>query len=156
MLFIIVLLYNVIILYMLWLAVRSLMKKSLNLPPCGLFWAKISVETVSEKDILLAGEYKADPLQDMHYHISGKRYSSVPTEHTAKYSKLKYVYDGKSYELKTTAYSSGDIGTGIYCFKGNPAITKIFKLKPALMTEAAIGMMFAAGFMILCEIAVLL
>ena len=81
--------------------------------------------------------------------------SAVPTERMAKYSKLKYVYDGKSYELKTTGYSSGDIGTGIYCRKDNPAITKIFKPKPALMTEAATGMLFAAAFMIFCEIAVL-
>lgn len=148
-------LYNMVIIFSLWVAIRGLMKKTSSIRPCKLRWAKVDVQTVSEKDIEIAPDFENSAFDDVHYHKTGVRYKSYPINSTAKYSKLKYEYDGKSYEFKTLKYSSGDIGTEIYCRKDKPEITKIFKPKPPILTGAAVSYFIIAGFLAMCEIVVL-
>lgn len=145
-------LYNIFIIYLLWRAVRSLMKKNLNLPPCRCRWAKVKVETVSENNIEKADAYDSLPGQETLYHVTGQRYLSDQTQRTIKYSNLKYDYDGKTYKLKTVKYCSGNGGTEVYCRKDNPAITKIFSPKPSLSVETAIALLFIACAMVFFEI----
>ena len=144
--------YNTFVIYLLWRAVRSLMKKNLNLPPCKRRWAKVKVEIVSEKEMENPDVSETSLCDETISHFTGKRYSQDVTKRTTKYSNLRYVYEGKSYQLKTTQYSSGYGGTELYCRKDNPAITKWFSPKPALSFETAIALLFIACAMIFFEI----
>lgn len=142
-------LYNIMIIRFLFFGIRSLMKKNLTFPPCKSKWAKVSVEPVNERKIELAGEAEsANMYSDLQYHMTGMRYKSTP-QHTARYCKLKYEYNGQTYETGTMKYSSN---MEIYCRRNQPEITKAYILKYPMHPTAAVSVLFLAAFLIFLEL----
>lgn len=142
-------LYNIVIIRFLFLGIRSLMKKNLNFPPNKNEWEKVKVEPVNERRIELAGEAEsANMYNDLQYHMTGMRYKTTP-QHTARYCKLKYEYNGLTYETGTMKYSSN---MEIYCRRNHPEIIKTYIPKYPMHTTAAISVLFLATFMIFMEL----
>ena len=142
-------LYNIVIIRFLFLGIRSLMKKNLNFPPNKNEWEKVKVEPVNERRIELAGEAEsANMYNDLQYHMTGMRYKTTP-QHTARYCKLKYEYDGQTYVTKTMRYDSG---MKVYCRRDNPEIIKTYIPHYPMSATAAVSSLFLAGCMIFMEL----
>ena len=131
------------------MGIRSLMKKNLNFPPRKSKWAKANTLPVCEWEFEVAGEAEsANMYNDLQYHMTGMRYKTTP-QHTARYCKLKYEYNGLTYETGTMKYSSN---MEIYCRRNHPEITKAYIPKYPMHTTAAISVLFLATFMIFMEL----
>lgn len=151
-----VIIYNICLFQLLWRGIRSLMKKTLNLPPSGIRWEKVYADVIREdirEDIIPP---EPECFQDAHTMSTGKSSGNVSLIRISQSYKVRYEYDGQFYETEIKGNSVKGDKAVIYCRRKKPAISKEFIPEHPMPTEAAISMLFIAAFMIFFELVPLL
>lgn len=138
--------YNGMLLNFLWCGVRSLMKKTADLPPSKRKWARIIADFIEEDE-------KIYPRYSCFNKQEGKHEPVYRITHSYT---VRYEYDGQLYETKIERDSVKKDKEVIYCNKKKPTILKEFNPSPPWSTEAAISVLFIAAFMIFMELVPLL
>lgn len=132
--------YNAMLLNFLWIGVRSLMKKSTDLPPSKIKWARVIADFTNEDE-------KINP---RYYFTKQGKWKSV---HRITYSyTVRYEYDGELYKTKIESDSIKKDKEVIYCHRKKPTILKEYNPGHPWSTEAAISVLFIAALMIFMEL----
>lgn len=151
---IIAVVYNFFLIRLLWNGIRSIMKKPINFPPSERKWARVYADVVDEEMTERVIDPEPYSFQDVSNRRSGRTRITTPRVEAVKSYKVRYVYEGSSYETEIAGYSVRRKGAVIYCRRDNPEIAKEFIPNPGWTTEAALSALFVAGLMILFEIVI--
>ncbi len=134
--------YNGMLFKMLWYGIRSLMKKTLNLPPSKRKWARVIADFFEEDEKIYPRYYCFNKQEDKCEPVYRITYSYT----------VRYEYDGQLYETKIERDSVKKDKEVIYCHRKKPTILKEFNPGHPWSTEAAISVLFIAAFMIFMEL----
>lgn len=145
---------NGIIVYGLWNAVRSLMKKPLNFAPSRRKWSRVYAEVIDEEYNKVVTEPEPVCFQDVKNRRYGRTRNTTPTVQTLRYYRVRYTYEGCSYEAKITGYTLKRKGAASYCRKDTPEIAKEFIPVPPWTVETSISILFIIAMAIFFEIMV--
>ena len=143
---------NGAILYVLWHAVRSLMKKPLNRPPSKRKWTKVHAEVIDEEYDEVVTHPEPECFQDVANRKTGKSRNTTARVDVLKFYRVRYTYENCCYEAKIVGYTVKRAGAVIYCRKDNPKIAKEFIPVPPWTVEASISALFIVAMSIFFEI----
>lgn len=134
--------YNSLIFKMLWYGIRSLMKKTTDLPPSKRRWTRVIADFFEEDEKIYPRYYSFNKQEGKHEPLYRITYLYT----------VRYEYDGQLYETKIESDNIKKDKEVIYCNRKKPTILKEFNPSPPWSTEAAISVLFIAAFMIFMEL----
>ncbi len=135
--------------------IRSLRGKPLNNPPSRLFWEKVTADVLDTEDEEI---WHGIPEAFQATHKAKKGTAIVNHDGymmRMQSCKVSYTYRDESYVSTVRNPVIRDGQTEIYCYKRNPASTKVYIPDRSWSKGAGISMLFFAGFLILVAFIVL-
>ena len=137
-----VIIYNIAIIRFLFFGIRSLMKKTTDLPPSKRKWTRVIADFFEEDEKIYPRYYSFNKQEGKHEPLYRITYLYT----------VRYEYDGQLYETKFETDNIKKDKEVIYCHRKKPTILKEYNPGQPWTTEAAISVLFLAAFMIFMEL----
>ncbi len=134
--------YNGMLFKMLWYGIRSLMKKTTDLPPSKRKWERVIADFFEEDE----------KIYPRYYYFNKQEGKHEPVYRITYLYTVRYEYDGQLYETKIESNSIKKDKAVIYCHRKKPTILKEYNPGQPWSTETAVSVLFLAAFMIFMEL----